>query len=178
MTGPTYLTILRAILSIVFMPFIFMSYDWARITALVIFIIAAITDRIDGKWARKANLVTDLGTFLDPVADKMLVNLTFLALVQLGLVPLWVFAIILVRDFAVDGIRMMAAGHKVTMPAYFLGKLKTTIQMLALILLQLTLIINSNILIIIADIFLYAALALTIISGLQIAIKGWKLSSK
>ena len=62
---------------------------WAKVTALIIFIIAALTDLIDGKWARKKKIVTDLGAFLDPLADKMLVNLAFLVLVYLNVVPLW-----------------------------------------------------------------------------------------
>ena len=103
MTGPTYLTILRMVLSVVFMIFAVLPDTWAKIVALVIFIIAAITDKIDGIWARKSKKVTDLGAFLDPLADKMLVNLAFLVLTYLNVVPLWVFAIILVRDFAVDG---------------------------------------------------------------------------
>ncbi|MDO4747154.1 MAG: CDP-diacylglycerol--glycerol-3-phosphate 3-phosphatidyltransferase, partial [Candidatus Saccharibacteria bacterium] len=145
MTGPTYLTILRMLLSVVFLVFATLPDTWARITALVIFIIASITDKIDGHWARKSKQVTDLGAFLDPLADKMLINLAFLALVYLGVVPLWVFAIILVRDFAVDGMRMMAARNKITIAASFFGKLKTTVQMITLIILLLNLIINNDI---------------------------------
>ena len=96
-TGPTCLTILRMLLSIAFMVFATLPDTWAKITALVIFIVASITDKIDGNWARKSKQVTDLGAFLDPLADKMLVNLAFLILVYMGIVPLWVFATILLR---------------------------------------------------------------------------------
>ena len=174
MTGPTVLTILRMILSVAFMVFASFSDTWAKITALVIFIVAAITDKIDGIWARKSKKVTDLGAFLDPLADKMLVNLAFLMLVCLGVVPIWVFAIILVRDFAVDGMRMMAAKDGVTISASFYGKLKTTVQMIALIILLANQIINNDIISIIGNITLYLALALTIFSGLDYLTKGWK----
>ena len=174
LTGPTYLTILRMLLSVIFIVFVLLPDDWAKITALVIFIVAAITDKIDGNWARKKHLVTDLGAFLDPLADKMLVNLAFLTLVYLQIIPIWVFAIILVRDFAVDGMRMMAARSGITIAASFYGKLKTTVQMIAIIILLLNLIINNDILMILGNIALYLALALTIFSGLDYLIKGYK----
>lgn len=173
MTGPTYLTILRMVLAVVFVVFATLPFDWAKITALVIFIIAAITDKIDGIWARKHKLVTDLGAFLDPIADKMLVDLAFLVLVYLNVVPLWVFAVIIVRDLAVDGMRMQAARRKITIAASFYGKLKTTFQMTALIILLLNLIVNNNIIGILGNITLYIALALTVLSGLDYLAKGW-----
>ena len=175
MTGPTYLTILRMLLSVVFLVFVLLPFDWAKIAALVIFIIAAITDKIDGKWARQSKKVTDFGAFLDPLADKMLVNLAFLALVYLDVVPLWVFAVILIRDFAVDGMRMMAARDGVTISASFYGKLKTTVQMIALIILLLNLIVNLEIFTILGNIALYLALILTVFSGADYLIKGYKL---
>lgn len=165
MTGPTYLTILRMALSVVFVVFALLPDTWAKITALVVFIVAAITDLIDGKWARRQKKVTDLGAFLDPLADKMLVNLAFLVLVYLGVVPLWVFAVILVRDFAVDGMRMMVARRGVTISASKLGKWKTTFQMTALIIILLNLIVGLEIFATLGNIALYIALALTILSG-------------
>ena len=161
-------------LSGLFVVFVLLPDDWAKITALIIFIIAAITDKIDGHWARKKKIVTDLGAFLDPLADKMLVNLAFLVLVYLNIVPLWVFAVILVRDFAVDGMRMMAAKDGVTISASFYGKLKTTVQMIALIILLLNLILNQEIFTILGNIALYAALILTVFSGADYLFKGWK----
>ncbi len=163
--GPTYLTILRIILSLVFLIFILIPETWAQIVALIIFIIAAITDKIDGIWARQSHIVTDLGAFLDPLADKMLVNLAFLALVYLGMVPVWVFVIILVRDFAVDGLRMMFAKKGITVAASFFGKLKTTFQMLALVVLIFNLIVNLMSITIIGNVLLYLALIFTVLSG-------------
>ena len=174
LTGPTYLTILRMLLSVAFMVFATLPDTWAKITALVIFIVASITDKIDGIWARKSHQVTDFGAFLDPLADKMLVNLAFLVLVYLGIIPLWIFAVILVRDFAVDGMRMMAARSNITIPASFYGKLKTTVQMTALIILLLNLVVQNDIIAILGNIALYLALALTVLSGLDYLIKGLK----
>ena len=116
-TGPTILTIIRMVLSILFMVFVLLPDTWAKIVALVVFVIACITDKIDGIWARNSKQVTDLGAFLDPLADKMLTSLAFLTLVCLGIVPIWVFAIILVSDYAVDGMRMMAARDCITIAA-------------------------------------------------------------
>lgn len=174
LTGPTYLTIARMILSVLFMVFVLLPETWAKIVALILFVAGAISDLVDGKWARRDKIVTDLGAFLDPLADKMLVNLAFLALVVLGIIPVWVFAIILVRDFAVDGMRMMAARDGVTIAASFYGKLKTTVQMTALIILLLNLIANLELFAILGNITLYAALILTIFSGGNYLIKGWK----
>ena len=162
------------LLSIAFVAFAVLPDTWAKITALVIFIIAAITDKIDGIWARKQKLVTDLGAFLDPLADKMLVNLAFLVLVYLGTVPLWIFAVILVRDFAVDGMRMMSARDGITISASFYGKLKTTVQMIALIILLLNNIVNLEVFFILGQIALYLALLLTVLSGLDYLTKGFR----
>lgn len=178
MTGPTLLTILRMILSIIFVIFALLPDIWAKVTALVIFIIAAITDLIDGKLARKYKKVTTLGAFLDPLADKMLVNLAFLVLVYLGVVPLWVFAIILVRDFAVDGMRMMAARSGVTISASIYGKWKTTFQMAALIIILFNLIVSHEAVTVFGNIVLYLALILTIFSGVDYLIKGSRHLSK
>ena len=174
LTGPTCLTITRMIIAIVFVIFVMLPWMWAKIVALTLFVVGAISDLVDGKWARKQKIVTDLGAFLDPLADKMLVNLAFLALVTMGVVPMWVFATILVRDFAVDGMRMMAARGGVTIPASFYGKLKTTFQLTALIIILLNLITRIEVFTILGNIALYAALALTVFSGADYLIKGWK----
>lgn len=146
---------------------------WAKVVALVVFVVASITDKIDGNWARSQGLVTDLGAFLDPLADKMLVDLAFLAMVQINVVPIWVFALILVRDLAIDGMRMMIARNGVTVSASYLGKLKTTFQMTALIILQVSLIFQFELFSILGYIALYLALILTLVSGADYMIKGW-----
>ena len=178
LNGPTSLTIFRMISSVIFVVFALSPDTWAKVTALIIFIIAALTDLIDGKWARKKKIVTDLGAFLDPLADKMLVNLAFLVLVYLNVVPLWVFAVILVRDFAVDGMRMMSAKKGVTISASIYGKWKTTFQMTALIIILFNQIVNQEAFTILGNIILYLALALTIFSGADYLIKGFQKLAK
>ena len=174
LNGPTILTIARMFLSVVFLILVLIPTLWTRTLALLVFIAASLTDLIDGKWARKEKLVTDLGAFLDPLADKMLVNLAFLALVYLNAVPLWAFAIILVRDFAVDGMRMMAAKTGVTISASIYGKLKTTVQMITLSLLIFNLIVALEFLTVINYILIGLVLILTIFSGLDYLCKSWQ----
>jgi len=163
--GPTILTIMRIVLVLPTMLLIFQDNLPAKIFTIICFVVASLTDFIDGRWARSKHIVTDLGAFLDPLADKMLVNLTFLALVQLNLIPLWMFALILIRDFAVDGIRMMAAKTGVTISASIYGKLKTTVQMLTLVSILINRIFNFGPLTIINNILLYIVLFLTLYSG-------------
>ena len=169
------LTMLRVLLVPVFIILMIIDSFWANVFALFVFIGASITDYFDGKIARKQNIITTFGIFLDPLADKMLVNLTFLALVVSGLVPLWMFAIILIRDFAVDGMRMMAAKKGITISASFAGKLTTTMQMITIILILLNQILNLEPLAIINTILLYIVVFLTVLSGTIYLFKGRKL---
>lgn len=172
---PTLLTLFRIILVIPTMVFIYMDTEWAKAVAIVCFIVASATDFLDGRLARKWNQVTTLGKFLDPLADKMLVNLTFLALTLLGQVPVWMFAIILVRDFAVDGLRMLAAGSGITIAASWLGKAKTMVQMITVTILISNMIIKSQAVGIVATILLYIVVVLTVASGVDYLYKGRKL---
>ncbi len=174
MNGPTILTILRIVLVAPLMICIFMDNLPAEIATIIIFAAASITDFIDGRWARKKKIVTDLGAFLDPLADKMLINLTFLALVVMNLMPLWMFAVILIRDFAVDGMRMMSAKNGITISASIFGKLKTMTQMFTVILILLNRIVNFEPLAIINIILLYIVVILTLFSGIDYLTKGWK----
>lgn len=173
-TGPTYLTILRMILSVIFMFLMLIPEFWTKILAIIVFVVAALTDKVDGIWARRSHLESDLGAFLDPLADKMLVDLAFLVLIYLDVVPVWVFALILVRDLAVDGMRMFAAREGVTIAASKSGKLKTTCQLTALIIIMLNLVANIEFLAIVGNIILYIALFLTVISGAAYIINGYK----
>ena len=173
--GPTILTFIRIFLVVPVIVGIFINGMPAKIVALICFIIASITDFIDGRWARHDKIVTDFGAFLDPLADKMLTNLTFLAFVILGQMPLWMFMLIMIRDYAVDGIRMIAARKKVTISASIFGKLKTTFQMVVLISMILNLIILSEPLAIVNMVLLYIVVFLTLYSGLDYLIKGRKL---
>lgn len=175
MNFPTILTIFRILLVAPLMITVFIDETPAKITALVIFIIASLTDFIDGRLARKNKQVTDLGTFLDPLADKMLINLTFLVLVVLNLMPVWMFGMILIRDFAVDGMRMMAGTKNIVIPANIFGKLKTTVQMITVILILLNRILNLEPLTITNIVLLYIVVFLTILSGIIYLVKGRKL---
>ena len=171
---PTVLTLIRVILVIPLFVLIFFDNLPAKILTLAFFIVASVTDFVDGYLARKNKQVTDLGAFLDPLADKMLVNLTFLALTYQNLVPIWLFAIIIVRDFMVDGVRMMEAKKDITLAASKTGKAKTMVQMITLSLILLNKIIGSEIFTNINFALLIIVLVLTVISGLEYLVKGWK----
>lgn len=171
---PTILTISRIILVAPIMICIFNDNLPARIITIICFMLACITDFIDGRLARKNHEVTTLGAFLDPLADKMLVNLTLLALVVLSQVPLWMFAVILIRDFAVDGLRMLTAEKGIAISASKFGKLKTLTQMLTLTLILINLIFQNQIFSIVNLALLYIVVFLTICSGLDYLIKGRK----
>ncbi len=171
---PTILTIMRIILVAPLMICIFMDNLPAQIISIIIFTIASLTDFIDGYLARKNHQVTKLGAFLDPLADKMLINLTFLALVVMGLMPLWMFGVILIRDFTVDGMRMMMAASGTVVSASIYGKLKTTVQMIAVISILTNRITNLEVLSIINLVLLYIVVLLTILSGIIYLKKGFQ----
>lgn len=105
---------------------------------LILFIIASITDFLDGKIARKYNLITDFGKFIDPLADKIVVMAALLVLVEYSMLPAWIVTIIIVREFAVSGYRLIEAKNGEVVAASKLGKLKTMTQMIGIVLLFLT----------------------------------------
>ena len=108
------------------------NIEWVRYTLCGLFIIASLTDMLDGKIARKYNLVTTYGKFMDPIADKLLVNSMFIILTFWGLVPVGVLLVVICRDIIVDAIRMIMCEKNVVVPANIFGKLKTVIQMIAI----------------------------------------------
>lgn len=105
---------------------------WIRVTLCVLFIVASFTDMLDGKIARKRGLVTTFGKFMDPIADKLLVNSMFIILTFWGLVPVGVLLIVICRDIIVDAIRMIMCEKNVVVPANIFGKIKTVVQMIAI----------------------------------------------
>lgn len=134
MNLPNKLTMLR----IVLVPFfvVFMSlpteYRWTRYVSLAIFVIASITDFLDGYISRKNNLVTKFGKIMDPLADKMLVASGFILLAASGVIPSWMSAVVVIRDFFVTGLRNFGADKKKDLAASLSGKIKTIFQLLAI----------------------------------------------
>ena len=171
MNIPNLLTIGRMVLVPFFMVALLMNTQGTRLAATVIFIIASMTDWLDGYLARKNNQITNFGKIMDPVADKVLTAAAMICLVQLGDVPAWVVVLILFREYAITGLRSVAAAEGVVIAASIWGKVKTTVQMIALILLmlnpQLEVILGFNLGIIV----LYVALILTLYSGLDYLLK-------
>jgi CDP-diacylglycerol--glycerol-3-phosphate 3-phosphatidyltransferase len=138
MNLPNKLTLLRILLIPVFMVVLYWGFPGATYVALVIFIIASITDLLDGKIARKYNLVTDFGKFADPLADKMLVTAAMLWFVEQGRMPAWMLLIVICREFAVSGLRMIASDKGRVIAAGWSGKVKTASTMVCLCLMHLS----------------------------------------
>lgn len=134
MNLPNKLTLMRIILTPVFMAVLYWGFPGADYAALAIFIIASLTDLLDGKIARKYNLVTDFGKFADPLADKMLVTAAMLWFVENGQMPGWALLIVIVREFAVSGLRMVASDKGRVIAAGWSGKVKTAATMVCVIL--------------------------------------------
>ena len=130
--------------------------------ALAIFIIASLTDLLDGKIARKYNLVTNFGKFMDPLADKMLVCSALICLVELGRIPSWMVIVIVARDFVISGFRLVAAESGKVIAANYWGKFKTASQMVMICLLIAD--IQYGFFPLLSEIFKWIALVLTVIS--------------
>ncbi len=162
MNLPNKLTILRVLL-IPFFVF-FMLTDWwgytGRLIALALFCVASFTDYLDGHIARKRGLVTNFGKFMDPLADKLLVCSALICFVELGELPAWIVIIIMARDFIISGFRLVASDNGVVIAANMWGKFKTVSQMIMTILV----ILDIGELWLLTEIFIYLALALTVIS--------------
>ena len=178
MNLPNKLTVMRVVMVPFFVAFMLIgAIPYNYLWALLVFAAASITDMLDGKIARKYNLITNFGKFLDPLADKILVASALICFVQLGWCSAWVTALILAREFVVSGVRLVAASSdkKVVIAAGMLGKMKTAMTMVAIcviifmwILVQFGAITPEDFPIqIISDILMYIAAALTVASGVQ-----------
>jgi len=130
---PNVLTIFRILLTPLFIICLFSNYPYAKLWALIIFIIASITDAFDGHYARKYDQVTRHGQFLDPLADKILVSSAFISFAILDLVPYWMVALIIFRDLFVTGLRMAMESKGITMITSKIAKAKTTTQISVII---------------------------------------------
>lgn len=183
MNLPNKITLSRIFLIPVFMVILSIPFNWGAIqtnymelpiqhlAATIVFILAAATDWLDGYYARKYNLITNLGKFLDPLADKLLVSAAFILLVELKFIAAWIVIIIISREFAVTGLRLIAAGEGVVLAASNLGKIKTVSQIMAIILLLLHNFPFNYIQLPIDLIVLYFALIITVWSGIDYFIK-------
>ena len=163
MNLPNKLTVLRVIMVPFFVFFMLTDVGGAanKWIALVLFIVASLTDMLDGKIARKYNLVTNFGKFMDPLADKLLVCSAMICLIPLGKLPTAVVIVIIAREFIISGFRLVAADNGVVIAASYWGKFKTVSQMVMIILLILNF---GGVFEILTQVFVWASLALTVIS--------------
>lgn len=185
MNIPNRITLSRIILIPIFIILLSVPFHWgawqigdsllpvSHFAAALLFIIAAATDWVDGYYARKYDLITNLGKFLDPLADKLLVSAALILLVEMGLAPAWVVIIIISREFAVTGLRLVASGEGIVLAASNLGKLKTATQMIAIAALLLHNFPFSYIGFPFGTIMLYIALFFTALSGYDYFVKNW-----
>jgi len=157
MNLPNKLTIIRMVLIVPFVVLLLAGFDWI---ALAIFIVASLTDMLDGKIARKYNLVTNFGKFMDPIADKLLVCAAMIVLVEMNRIPSWIVVIIIGREFVINGFRLIASDNGVVIAASYWGKFKTVFQMIMICLM----IANISMFKIITDIVMWIALILTVVS--------------
>ena len=134
MNLPNKLTLLRIVLILPFLLVLYLDVPFASYIALAIFIVASLTDMLDGQIARKRNLITDFGKFADPLADKMLVTAAMLWFVEIGQMPGWALLIVIVREFAVSGLRMVASDKGRVIAAGWSGKVKTAATMVCIVL--------------------------------------------
>ncbi len=141
--------------------------EYTDYIALGVFIIASLTDLFDGKIARKYNLVTNFGKFMDPLADKLLVCAALICLIELNRIPAWVVIVIISRDFIISGFRLIAADNRVVIAAGYWGKFKTTFQMVMVCLM----IANIEALDLFTQIIMWVALILTIVSLVDYLVK-------
>lgn len=181
------LTLLRIFLVPLFVIFMILDSNYyGVIIATIIFIIASITDKIDGYIARSRNQITNFGKFMDPLADKLLVTAALVSLVQLDVIPAWAVIIILSREFAVTGLRTLAAAEGKVIAASNWGKLKTVFQMFAIILLLIvesikiipsitTTIMTTNLSVALIE---YVPLAIFYIAVIITIISGWDYFAK
>lgn len=170
MNLPNKLTVGRICAIPVFIVVLLMGY---RVPAVIIFILAALTDMLDGKIARKYDLVTNFGKLMDPLADKLLTMSAFICLVELGDMPGWMAIVILGREMIITGMRQVAAAEGIVIAAGWSGKIKTVLQMVAI---PLLLVQNWPCSVYFNDfpldqIVLWAALVMTIVSGIEYIVK-------
>ena len=165
------LTILRIFIIPVFLIFIAVSIPLGKIIATILFIIAALTDKLDGYIARSRNQITNFGKFMDPLADKLLVSAALISLVEFHVIHTWIAMIIIAREFAVTGLRSIASADGNVIAASWWGKLKTVFQIIAIICALINLSYANEYLNILTNVTMIIAVIITLISGLDYFIK-------
>ena len=170
MNLPNKLTVLRVVMIPFFVVFMLtgLGGDYGNYIALAIFIIASLTDLLDGKIARKRNLVTNFGKFMDPLADKLLVCSALICLVEMERLAAWMVIVIIAREFIISGFRLIASDNGVVIAASYWGKFKTTFQMIMIILLILDLGDDFEVL---ETAVIWIALILTVVSLIDYLVK-------
>ena len=180
MNLPNKLTVLRIILTPFFLAAMLIDFDYHYLVASLIFIVASITDFLDGKIARKNNLITTFGKLCDPLADKMLTTAALLAFMQLGLCNIWIVMIVLTREFLVTSFRLVASAQGIVIAAGIWGKLKTATQMVFSILIMVSIhfVVEFNYdfdkFAFISNFLLCITAVLTVISGVKYIVDGKK----
>ena len=172
------ITMIRVFLVPVFMVLFMIDNTACHYAALGVFILASITDAIDGHVARKYNQTTTFGKFVDPLADKVLTTAAFLILMYYGRMSVWALMIVLTREFMVAGVRLVAAGDGNVVAASMWGKLKTVTQMVAVVVAMLLLPVDKFLGVparLISDILIWISVVFTIISGVDYLAKNWHL---
>ncbi len=177
MNLPNKLTLFRIILIPFFVFFLFTGCagEAGKYIALGIFAVASLTDLFDGKIARKYNLVTNFGKFMDPIADKLLVSSALISFVGLNRLQAWIVIILIAREFIISGFRLVASDSGIVLAASWWGKFKTAFQMIMCILLIIN--IQNNVFTVINNVFIYISLALSVISLADYLIKNRKVIS-
>lgn len=183
MNLPNKLTVIRIFMIPLFLVLMLVPLEWgnlqllnssvpvAQLIGTIVFAVASFTDWLDGYIARRDNIVTNFGKFADPLADKMLVATAFIVLVEKGLAPAWVVSVIICRELAVTGLRLLLVKDGEVMAAAWPGKIKTVTQMLAIILLFLDNLPFEQLGLPFATIMLYICLIFTVYSGVDYFVK-------
>ena len=182
---PNKLTLIRMFLAPIYLALMLIEFTYHYIVALAVFSVASLTDMLDGKIARKNNLITVFGKLLDPLADKMLTTAALLAFMREGWCSIWIVMIVLTREFAVAGVRLIATAQGIVIPANYWGKAKTVSQMVFTIVIMLLAELDATFNIFanagwftlarVSNIMLWITAVLTVVSGITYFVDSKKL---